>query len=240
MLKHALVVLLLGSTAFASGQPDIETIAAYCPAAIDDGCAPEATIFSLWFKKAFPNQWVTTVGFVAETKPATFGHVLVLFQIEETYYSWDLNFGMQCLGKLTGLPDLAVLTDVAKRRYEVAYTLTVERMRAGIEPVTIGKIPVKQGGEVMSIYARMHGRIPCLVLRYKGRVLVAYLVGDVINVFCPGIGNQSGRLKQPKVVAQAVGIILAKLLGGDGKFAALAGSLDAADPQTATRVQTAT
>lgn len=152
MPKHALLVLLICSTAFASGQPDLETITAYRPAAIDDACAPEATIFLLWFQKSFPGRWVTTVGFVAETKPATFGHVLALFQIGDIYYSWDLNFGAQRLGKLAGLPDLAVLTDVAKRRYEVAYTLTIERMRSGIEPVTIGKVPVQQGGEVISIY----------------------------------------------------------------------------------------
>ena len=231
MPKHALLALLLCSTAFASGQPDLETIAAYRPAAIDDACAPEATIFSLWFQKTFPGRWVTTVGFVADTKPATFGHVLALFKIEETYYSWDLNFGAQRLGKLTAVPDLAVLTAIAKRRYEVAYTLTVERLRAGIEPVTIRKIPVKQGGDVMSIYARMRAHIPCVVLRYKGRVMVAYLVEDMVNVFCPEIGNQAGHLKRPKAVARAVEIILAKLLGGDGKFVVLVGSLDTPAPE---------
>lgn len=225
MFKHALLALLGFSSVFASKRSDLETVQAYRPAAIDNGCAPEAAIFTLWLRSALPGRWAATTGFVVDTKPATFGHVLALFQLGDAFYSWDINFGVQSLGKLPGAPNMEALTRRAKQQYEGAYIATIENMHRGVEPVTIAKIPVGKGEEVKSVFDRMKSLIPCAIIRYRGKEMVTYVIGDYINVFSPSLGNQAGRLLKPGVAPQAIEIILASMFGGDGKFETIEGEM---------------
>lgn len=187
---------------------------------IDNSCAVNSLLFEDWFKREFPESYITRIAI--ETRDPNLGHEMPVFDVGAQTYAWDFVLG--AMPVRSGREDRGQLIRAATRTYHAVSGYNGNSLSRA-RPGPIDQIHVNGSSVASLIYDLMKGRRPAAVIEYQGEEYVVFQVGNTINAFTPSRGTLRGTLVGRTSPVSGLSHLLRDVVGGSGEHIVTKGGL---------------